>query len=60
MAKLGNRSKKIKEIRHAIKEMYRRLESSYKIDRIVEMENTNLAYIETIYNDQMEKINDLK
>jgi hypothetical protein len=39
MAKLGSKSKKIKGLQYAISEMYRRLESSYKIDRIVEMEN---------------------
>jgi predicted RNase H-like nuclease (RuvC/YqgF family) len=39
MEALGTKSKKIKKLQDAIQEMYKRLESSYKVDRIVELEN---------------------
>lgn len=59
MEQLGSKSKKIKGLQHAIDEMYRRLESSYKIDRVVEMENKLVDY-HRINDNQIESINDLK
>lgn len=59
MAKLGSKSKKIKGLQYAISEMYQRLESSYKIDRIVEMEN-KLVDCDRIYNEQLNAISDLQ
>ena len=40
--------------------MYKRLESSYKIDRIVEMENIKLADTQRISSQQFETLSDLK
>lgn len=44
MEALDTKSKKIKRLQDAIQEMYKRLESSYKVDRIVELENKIIEY----------------
>lgn len=59
MEKLGSKGKKIKGLQQAINEMYIRLESSYKIDRIVEMEN-RLTDCHRINNELQHTIDDLK
>lgn len=59
-AKLLSRNKRIHTISQAINEMYKRLESSFKIDRIVEMENMKLADIEKISHEQFDTLNILK
>lgn len=56
---LGSKSKKIKAIQNYIDEMYKRLESSYKIDRIVDMEN-KIKDTERINNGLLETISDLQ
>lgn len=58
MSKLDTKSKKIKALQFEISEMYRRLESSYKIDRIVELEN-RLAEFQNINSNLTQTITDL-
>jgi len=58
MEQLSTKSKRIKDLQHSITEMYKRLESSFKIGNIVEMEN-KLVNFQRINSELMETISDL-